>query len=311
MRIPRSTLVMAALTCIPLGLATRDYIRGRTPVAVDDEPEDELEDIAEPGELIGADTATLGAVFGGIAPGISSGELARAGDATAAVRELARARDLSVTYDEADGLLQRITIAPREGADLGQLCGDLLDRLAARWSDNELTAYSVRSWINPTLGLRAELPIEDAAGCPLTFRRYVPVERWIAEQGAVVPVDAIGQPLATLVARLEPRRLDLADAEHLIRWEAPGLGHGDGPTTVTAYITHGKVVALTAFATVSDATVSQLVEHLGTLYGRPTIDDGGARRWTKPQATLVQDASIASGAAADGVLLTIGTIPPE
>ena len=56
--------------------------------------------------------------------------------------------------------------------------------------------------VNPAIALRAELPIDDDEACALVFRRYVPVERWIAQRRAVVPVDAIGQPRAALIARL-------------------------------------------------------------------------------------------------------------
>lgn len=334
MRIPRSTIVMAVLTCIPFGFAIRDYVNGKDKLgfkdddgySYDDDDNDaayesyraevaareeayEREEarqeerkaqfVAAFDKLLGDSPATLGPAFGSIKPGITDTQLGKADETTTALRKLAREHNLMIAYDDSDGILHDVTITPTDDGRLS--CDTLRDYLDEKWSDDRFRAASATVWIDRAGGGRAELVAE--YGCSLTFRRAVPVAEWIANKGGVVPVEAIGQPTAKLVKSLEPQRLDLSDAEYELAWTGPGLGIGTGGTDLKAHIARGKVVALTARTSISADMKDDLVKHLDRVFGRSTEDDDGNNVWKKPRMILV------SGY--DSFELTIGTIPEE
>lgn len=312
MRIPRSTIVMAVLTCIPFGLAVRDFATGKAQIEHTDDgdededyPDDSLERYqremeaqraeeereekrseerkaklkGELGSLLGKTPASLGTTFGSIKPGMTDSELAKHDDATTALRQIGRDLNLSIAFDDAEGILQYVEITPREGAsDVDDICEVLSEHLDATWSEPERSS-DTSIWTDAATGVRAEFSHDYS--CVLTFRRYVEPEKWIAKQGGVIPTGAIGQPHAKLVKSLEPQRLDLSEAEWSVAWIAPGLGNGTSPTSMTAYITNGKVVAVTARADTTFATYEKVQAHMEALYGEPKTDDEGGLVWTK------------------------------
>jgi hypothetical protein len=318
MRIPRSTLVMAVLTCVPFGLAVRDYVQGSDNVERDSDDDSDSdydgEDLAryqremeaERAEeareearqaertkklklglesLIGKAPGTLGTAFGKISPGMTDSELAKHDDAIASLRSLTRGIDLYVAYDDAEGLLQYVEVTPRDGASgTDEICNAISEQLEATWSAAE-SSGETSVWRDAATGVRAEL--SHNYSCSLTFRRYVEPEQWIAKQGGVIPTAAVGQPHAKLVKSLEPQRVDLGDAEYYISWIAPGLGSGTSPTSMTAYITNGKVTAVVAKADTTFATYEKLQAHMEALYGAGKEDDEGALVWMKkPRVAL-------------------------
>jgi hypothetical protein len=141
-------------------------------------------------------------------------------------------------------------------------------------------------WLAPAAGRRASLV--GGERCSLVFDRFVPADKFITRSpDSVVPVWAVGQPAKKLTdargeggARVDGDRLE---------WDAPGVGASLGPTTVTAYIKHGKVVAITASANASSSGVEDVVDQISKV---TKLDYTGeeTRRWnSRPPIQIDSD----------------------
>ncbi|MDX2088556.1 MAG: hypothetical protein SFX73_11940 [Kofleriaceae bacterium] len=333
MRIPRSTIVMAVLTCIPFGLAIRDYVSGKdtrptlSEDAVDVVDSDSVKDYEEYererreqdareearleerkkelkgalATLLGKQVANPGTAFGSIKPGITDSELAKDDQHTTELRKLTRDVGLSLELDDSTGILTTIMLSPRDSASDSDTICEVLTASVENWPGAE-EIDDVQVWIDPTTGMRAEYT-HGYDTCALVFRRYVPADKWFAKKDGLVPVAMIGQPVAKLVRSLEPQRVDLSNAEYEIAWTAPGLGNGYNATSFLAYIAKGKVAAVSARTYVPYETHEQVQAQLVKAYGEPKEDDEGALVWKKPALQLTYGDSTTH--------LLVGTVPEE
>jgi len=333
MALPTSTIVMAVLTCIPFGLAIRDTVTGKPTVGRDDPFDGDDDDSAEYDAeyaraearreaeeaetarleqltqerlrtarraLFGAEVATLGTGFGGIALGMKEADLR---SEPISSLEVAASVDIELLPN---GTLDRIVIEAERGAaddDKAEMCARLGEDLREAWGRGLTDDYERRYWVNPVAGTRASLhPVDD--DCKLYFERFVAPNVWINKsRTSVVPVWLVGQPITKLRQHLAAlTEFDDTDAE--VRWLGHGVGAGMGETRLVAYLAKGKVVALTAAVDTLSATHDQVLEHLTSLHGEPAEHDEGLGWKTRPAIQL----DTREGA---GVRVAIGQIPVE
>ena len=332
---------MAALTCIPLGLAVRDYVKGGSkPAHHEDDPygdggdteidDDELDGTQptdpEPaetlaraqareaeaeaqrveafGHLLGSAPATLGSAFDAFKLGMTESIFDNHYDEASAVHRLARDTGWMLDLHASDGLLDTIAISADDRGDATALCEQLDDYLRAHWSSPSTVLGDDNVWQSPD-GLRAERTSEQT--CTLAFRNFVPADAWIKKVGSPFPLWAIGHSSSNLMKSIEPQRADLSNAPDAVAWTTVGLGAGTGAPELTAYLAAGKVVAVNATFRVDDDTVGALAATLDKLLGKHTAseDDDLTLTWTKkPTARLEM-------LAADHYSLTVGAVPEE
>jgi hypothetical protein len=322
MKVPASTVVMALVTCSLFGVAIRETVRGKKAIATDEltDPGDsasidvdgaverelarESERVAEQArragalgkvrrDLFGADVASLGPAFGGVALG-SKNEGIELTSVEAATETL--------IATEGEGTVEAIVIVPQpEDFDTREeQCDLMVSELEERWGDSEGDSDHPR-WINASTKTRVNVTNSDGS-CRVVFDRYVDPAQWFAKTAtSIVPVWAVGQPVAKLQASLGPRgTIEWADSYAELAWHAPGLEHGSGQTDLIAYVVQGKVVAVEATATPD--TAGAISARLTAMYGVPTTDDDIVYAWSgKPGVTLT--------IADDRVRLIVGKLP--
>lgn len=323
---------MAALACIPLGLAVRDYVKGGSPPAPEaDDPYEDVDDThidvdeleqdtareqreheraeerkAQRAEgldrLLGSEPATLGSAFRGLQLGMPESMFDNHYDESSAVHRLARAHDLMLDLHTSDGVFDAVSISPYGDED--EICEQLHAYLIDHWKADggARTIGDALVWQSPA-GVRAELTPEET--CTLTFREFVPADAWIKKAGSPFPLWAVGQSSSNLVKSIEPQRANLSNAPASISWTTVGVGYGVGAPELEAWLRHGKVVAITATLRGDPDTAASLAESLDKLLGKRTQGGDDALIWTKPPTAHLEVG------AENTYTLTVGTIPEE
>lgn len=323
MKIPTSAFVMGLLTLGLFGLAVRETVAHKAPEPNDDDGEgyapESYDDRAEAKEqarllaeaeqaeaeaaaasekvaekrktavatLVGAELASLGSLFDGVTLGkpVPDGleDRLRAFQADTDVEV-----DLHVTAAGLQGLDLQLHRGGQHLEDSIALCSVLDKRLTELWGQSVpgLTD-EVQHWFNPATGQRATLSEE--RWCSLTIERAVTEATWLATSPrSIVPLWAIGQPVAKLTAAL-PASAEIGMQE--VTWAEPGLGAGDGPTSLTAELANGKIERVIVEADVAPATRDHLSQYLTTKFGKGTGDEQ-RRSWRgKPPLELQLDTS--------------------
>lgn len=331
MALPTSTIVMAVLTCIPFGLAIRDTVTGKLPVATGEkayaadgyEDEDyaadnarreaeEAEEAAatrreeakkeqlrvERRTLYGAEVATLGSGFAGLSLGMAESDIR---SETVTALEVKARVDVELL---ANYTVDWITLtAERDAAEdeSSEFCSTFGADLQEAWGRGQTEDYETRYWVNATTGTRASFSTSD--GCKLSFERFVEPKAWVNKtRTSLVPLWLVGQPTAKLREQLGPRGGDFDNTERQVRWLGLGVGTGSGETRFEAHLAKGKVVAITATADTFEATRDEIIAQLSTIYG-PAIEDDDGVHWKSRPAIKVDDHNGA------GVRVTIGKLP--
>ncbi|HVK82963.1 MAG TPA: hypothetical protein VM513_02600 [Kofleriaceae bacterium] len=342
MALPKSTIVMAVLTCVPFGIAVRDHFSEKEGRGYDSGDEDddfdeadidleslereskaardeyeaerrrEQERVAErkagladlANLLFGNEPASLGRPFGAIKLGMTDAELDKQEDTVVVVRAFADPYDIGVTFHADSGVLDGITLESNGSTESGeQLCEVLGETLDTRWPEHA-RVRGTTVWVGK--GQRVEL--SGSYDCKVEIHQAVAPAAWIAKSGSVVPVAMIGKPHAELVKSLSPQRVDLSDAEYSISWKGPGLGAGTGATALDAFIRNGKVVAITAAVNIDDTTFAALERQLEAAFG-PAKERDGEPVWGSKVPVTITVAGDYDGPATH--VVTVGTIPSE
>jgi hypothetical protein len=335
MAIPRSTIVMAALTCIPLGLAVRDYVKGDKahPRHVDpyedaDIDVDELDEPAPPdpgeelarqearaqevrteraealGHLLGRAPATLGSAFDAFKVGMTETMFDNHYDEASAVHRLARDHNFLLDLHASDGLLDTIAISADDRGDATEICEQLDGYLEEHWTSPSAELGDDKVWQSPD-GLRAERTSEQT--CTVAFRQFVPADAWIKKAGSPFPLWAVGHSSSSLMKSLEPQRADLSNAPDAVSWTTVGVGAGTGGPELTAYLAAGKVLAVNATFRVDDATAGAIATSLDKLLGKHAESEDGdlSLTWAKQPTARLEMLS------ANTYSLTVGALPEE
>lgn len=288
MAIPKSTIVMAVVVCVPFGFAVRSSLeaddeekaiaelekfgddqarkaeaeeRERAAAeALDDEKRKQLATEALR-ELYGAEPATFGSAFDGIklgGPDVSSEQRAR-------LTELEDKIGFSIDGQVLGGKLVAVTAISED-------CTTLEGQLIRVWGEGENNEMEDRHWVHPIQQQRATLAHEGDDECWLLFEPYATVDQWFNKtRTSVVPLWALGKTRDNLVKMLAERVE--SDENNEISWQAPGLGHGAGATHLTAAHENGKIIRVVAMTDAVALTVSDLTEHLTKLHGPPAEDE--------------------------------------
>jgi hypothetical protein len=238
--------------------------------------------------LFAAARATPGKPFAAIALGMPMK------DVKLDLSAIERATETRITTEH-KGVVERIVVRPRASseAETDAWCNFVEKHLRDAWGDADVRN---EVWDNPATHTRVVIDDNDA-GCGVSFERYVEPASWIGKsRAAVVPAWLVGQPTAKVVAAFGERaRLHQDESMTQYSWFAPGLAGGHGLTTITAHISRGKVVAISANAPVANSDA--VLRHLVATYGKP---HGDTTEWKRPKMTLVH---------ADKLRITIGTVP--
>jgi hypothetical protein len=335
MAIPKSTMVMAALTCIPLGLAVRDYIKGdkaqprhMDPYGGDAEIDtDELDEPEppDPGEelarqeareeeargqrreafraLLGSAPATLGSAFDAFKVGMTETMFDNHYDEASAAHRLARDNNLVLDLHASDGVLDTIAISADDRGDASEIC-EQLDEYLTGWTTPSTELGDDKVWQSPD-GLRAERTSEQT--CTLSFRQFVPADAWIKKTGSPFPLWAVGQSSTFLMKSIEPQRADLSNAPDAVSWTTVGVGAGTGAPELTAYLAAGKVLAVNATFRVDDDTAGAIAATLDKLLGKHAESEDGdvTLTWAKKPTAHLEMLS------ANTYSLTVGALPEE
>lgn len=291
MAIPKSTIVMALVVCVPFGFAVRSSLQESD----DDDSSEELEKFGAEQEAIaeaeararaqaeereaeefekrareavrglyGAEPATLGTAFSNIKLGASEDAF------TAPTLD-----GVSIDPTFEHGRLASVSITPDD-------CAPLAQQLTKAWGLGASTDVA-RHWIHPLLHQRATLG--EADDCVLELEPYVDPAQWINKsKTSTVPLWALGMTRDKLLRTLGNRELDQAEDE--ISWTETGLGYGEGYTSIIAVFENNKVVTVIAMSKSAEVTRDALEEHLTTLYGQPTGD--AELRWAKKPPIQLQ-----------------------
>jgi hypothetical protein len=294
MRIPPSMIVMGVLTAIPFGLAIKQTLhkgpdadrdfeesfdprrkyeremeadRAESAARVEREARAEVERTKlqreklerQVGDAIGDKAATLGPLFAGVELGAPSGSFQ---PEPARLRIQNATEYVTVDYELDASSLVAIELRFTDVAEDG--CSDLSERIRGKWG-------AAAVWGKWTAGhQRAHLD-----GCLLTVGQFVDPAQWVGRgDKAIVPLDLIGKPAKQLTAKLGPTA-DFGD--EAATWTRAGLGPlGTGTTRLSADFDHGKIVAVSATATVDDDDTAQaVVDVLKKQLGNPVEGTDG------------------------------------
>jgi hypothetical protein len=191
--------------------------------------------------------------------------------------------ELELTGKRVDGVVITISDTTRKPP----ACPRLHDELVRAWGEpiDNVWKADGRSMAFTTL---------DPPSCQLHLRRLAPEKQWL---GSVVPVNAIGKPVAQLVTTLdalepEAEHENLVTNDHEIRWRDVGI---DGQQIdLVAFVSHGRVVGIEV-ALMHDPELGAWKRVIAK-YGAPdtAVGDDGQRQWTwrhAPVIDVVNDAS--------------------
>lgn len=321
--LPTSTIVMALVTCVPFGLAIRDTINGPSrrprPEPVDaHESESRYERDREDRQarferaeaeargrqwkkLYGVNVASLGGAFDGLWWDMPERQISRA--LAGSLGRFQRAAGIEVQLDAEPHLIS-IEVSPNTPTsdEDDERCRELRADLEAAWGAGRVTDEGGHVWFNPDVRTRATF----SPGCTLRFEQAVTLDTWLdATPASVVPVWAVGQPLARLQQVLGERgTLEDYESYTELGWRAPGLDVATGGTNITAIAVKGKVTALVVLAGTADDTAAELTTKLTGLHGAPREEDD-TLQWNKarPPIKLSDDGT--------SLTLTVGTAPAE
>ena len=282
--LPASTLVLAAATIIPFGLAIRDTLADtseetREPYLPDDVELDDSEATARYAlhrveqalerqlraqrirELVGREVATPGPLFSSIHLGDPVG--------TSSVESTEDAQ-LMLLDDGVYSLSLSIKLVDRN-----ETCDQLERRVHTTWG----TPPSLdKRWIWVGASQRA---VWRSGDCSLTFERISSLQRFVTTE---LPLAAIGKPAQALLDDLGDRANTAADDQ--LTWSIPGIGTGYGVTQMTADVKDGKIVAVTAALHVDLATRNELSEQITHAVGQPpAVPTAGTWSWKPTRAT--------------------------
>ena len=305
MRIPRSVAVMALVTAVPFGFAIRATLHHGEPtddgvpsrVEADDKArEAEAQEVQEARErddlkrrqregiekLFGAAPATLGSLFHGMAVAAPKGTDIPEPIVTSDV--IRGELHINVRY-EPSLASSKLHI----GASNHDLCAAIEDRIDATWHAG-IPADNATVWLDPATHQRAVLQT-DGSLCAVDFSIYVSAEQWFdLSPTSIVPVWAIGQTSERLLAALEGRGWKLDGTS--ILWSEPGVGASTDTTRIVAEVDAGRVVAVTAWTSVTPRTTDELEKQLVNVLG-PSTDAGTAQTWaSRPPVTETFDGGI-------------------
>lgn len=308
MALPRSTFVMGAVVLALFGLAIRETATTKEP-----EPEPELdteeaymrhmqevaaahaeataaerqhfdEVLAIARTLTGAEAASLGSAFAGLALGRDREALPEA--TQDALREL-RARTASeIDYGPSDrGPIARISLDlfTGEAESRDRLCARLDAQLHDAWGGGQRSDTDGPTiWLNPTTHQRASFDVADD-GCGLVFETYVAPGDWLG----ALSLDLVGKPAATAM-----KVTGAVPSEDGLAWELPGVGAGTTPTRLTATLdARQRITSITARTTATEETgaelAAQLIAKLGAPKRSPAADAPEAQSLTWPRRGLV------------------------
>ncbi len=287
MAIPKSTIAMAVVACVPFGLAIRATLNGREEMVSRDAAAEALQDygreqdriwreeqareardeaaretqVTELMTLIGG-VAEVGAPLAKLRPDVPMEALPDAWPDK--LGELGRGTRSFISIDVASHVeALHIDVGALGDEDArADLCDRFTAALEARWGETDDNV-----WFVPGGLARAFLTVDHHV-CRLTFDRAVPAERWLGtDPQAVVPVWAIGTSMTKLSAWI---RSEQEGDDERRDWSSLGRGAGRRSTQLVAHGRGGKVVAITARVVTTRDEVSSLLEVLTERYGEPT-----------------------------------------
>src|SRR6185312_11828230 len=180
--------------------------------------------------FFGAKPAQLGSYFSSVQLGMPSNQTAF--DALAGTTAVE-----SINF-EGEHTLDSIRISDEEH------CENLHDAMVAAWQDSPDGVF-----LDAASHQRASYH-----DCSLTFDRYVEVNQWIDKKGDVpVALSIIGTSADKLRETLGEQIFQ--DDGEILMWSAPGIGHGQGPTHITARTENGKIIGLSINVMTDAATM--------------------------------------------------------
>ena len=206
--------------------------------------------------LTGASPASLGSAFAGVELGRVVAQLPsvspRAGLATIS---------LLTTGRRVDGADIKIPWDPGWAG-----CYQFMEKLHHRWGQADEVTAGHETW-HDVAHARAATFIQDFTDCNLRFFRLLAPEQWLNEtRSSLVPVWAIGHPVAELEAELG---LPPGDDPAVLAWRDESLG--DRAVELTAHVQHGQVVGITVAPPFTDPVAEILWERLKAVYGPPEL----------------------------------------
>lgn len=325
MPLPTFTIVMGVLTCVPFGLAVRETVKGvERPVTAEERLERELEAYRAQREarqaeweaeeakraterkakhatvislMNGKEPATLGAAFDGAKLGGPEADAKALDDKLGQLRSL---YELDL-FALGDGVtFQSVFVKPTLRYDEAEeFCTTLEETLEATWGEGKSDSHLRTIWVNSALEQRAIF--DKTESCELKVEKFAQVATWFDKsQQSIVPMWAVGQPAARLVALLG-ERATAEDTE--ITWNGLGIGNGIGATILRAIVRNNRIVAIIASAETDAMTQDAVYQHLEKVLGKEPETDGDAFTWkTRPPVTLEMGSQVA---------ITIGTLPDE
>jgi hypothetical protein len=296
--ISTSTIVLAVATCIPFGLAIKDtltstrasadeleeYKRGWQREEASRTPDSDDEDYREVAKRRALDEFDRRAA------------IAKREREEQAARERAAEKLKALFGDEIATLGtafenirlgEKVTVRPDPGTvgfsamliDNGAAshtlwiehvgdCPKVLGMLRDAWGNGRKRNYS-EVWVNEHAGQRAVLDAQ--RGCDLKFEKIVPVTSWLDKsQSSIVPMWAVGQPVAKLKAAIGVKGMEVEDQ---ITWTDVGVGAASGPTQLTAYVHGGRVTGVLASFETDVLTQDLLIQRITELTGtQPQAD---------------------------------------
>jgi len=294
MRVPTSAIVMTLIVAVPFGFAIRDSLKGNdAQTALDDEEtqmreaeakykaqevaeqqaqyEREKQDKADREkmykQLIGADKATLGAMFDGASVGAQPP--AEFEDKLAeAVAKLDNTGENFGLQLQGDGRIASVSFPIGEAH-----CDDIKPVLAAAWGEAPDDI-----WIDLAHKRRASL---SGLLCVLHFDQIVDDATWVKN---AMP-RLVGKTPQQAAKLLGQPTVPLDDPT--LSWYLPGPPNGHDSTELSADIDEGKIVAITTSVTVTDDQARALIEQVGKqLHAPPVKDDyGDIYNWEKQAVT--------------------------
>jgi len=272
MRIPTSVVVMSLITAVPFALAVRDTVKPH-PKTLDEMTDAEREahfeqemqkEAAEEAAREAANTAKRAETYKTFF-----------GSKPAQLGSYFTGAQLGMPVDQpkfdslaSNTLVEAINFVGEHTLDSIRIsesehCDALHSAMVAAWQDSSDGVF-----LDTANHQRASYH-----DCTVTFDRYVEVNQWIDKKGDVpVALSIIGTSADKLRETLGDQIVQ--DDGEVVMWNAPGLGHGQGPTHITARTENGKVIGLSINVMTDAATMDAVQARLDGLLGKgtPVVD---------------------------------------
>lgn len=294
MRVPTSAIVMTLIVAVPFGFAIRDSLKGDDVQTHLDKEEEEMraaeakyreQEIADQQaqyerekqekadraklykQLIGADKATLGAMFDGATVGAQppEGFEDKLGDAVGKLDNTGENFGLQL---QGDGRIASVSLPIGEAH-----CDEMKPVISAAWGEP-----TDDIWVDLAHKRRASL---SGLLCVLHFDGIVDDATWV--KNAMPRVIGKTPQQAAKILGTPTVPLD----EPTLSWYLPGPPRGHDSTEMSAEVDENKIVAVTSSVTVTDDEASALIEAIGKqLHAAPVKDDyGEIYNWEKQAVT--------------------------